>query len=68
MNERLMSIFSTMCDVIKRRELDLDFEFDYARGLLLHNYTENEECDKHEDVVFGLRINGSKIECVDYPL
>ena len=49
MNERLMSISITMSDVIERRELNLNFEFDYAGGLLLHNYTENEECDQHED-------------------
>ena len=68
MNNRLMNIFSTMYDVIESRELDLNFEFDYAGGLLLHNYTENEECDQHEDIVIGLRIIGSKIECMDYPL
>ena len=68
MNKRLMSIFSTMYDVIEGRELDLNFEFDYAGGLLLHNYTKNEECDQHEEIVIGLRINGSKIECIDYSL
>ena len=68
MNERLMSIPITMSDVIERRELDLNFEFAYAGGLLLHNYTENEECDQHEDIVIGLRINGFKIECINYRL
>ena len=63
-----MSISITMSGVIEHQELDLNFESDYAGGLLPHNYTKNEEYDQHEDIVIGLRINGFKIECIDYPL
>ena len=69
MNERLMNIFTTMIGVIRRRGLDLYFEFDCG-GLLLQNYTledEDEDVD-YESLDIGLRINGDKIECIYYPL
>ena len=72
MNERLMSIFMTMIDLIKCQGLDLEFEYHYEGGLLLHNYVpgDNHECDNPEDcecdnyeddefIVIGLRHNGS---------
>ena len=34
MNKRLTSIFMTMIDVIKRRGLDLKFEYDYEVGFV----------------------------------
>ena len=61
MNERLMHIFLTMSDVIKRRGLNLKFEYDYEGGLLLHSY----KPDDNDDIDIGLRINGSKVECID---
>ena len=39
MNKRLINIFSTVYNVVEHREPDLNFEFDYAGWLLLHNYT-----------------------------
>ena len=53
----------TMSGVIKRRGLNLAFAYDHEGGLLLHNY---KPCDHEiDDIDIGLRINGSKIECID---
>ena len=61
----------TMSDVIKCQGLNLAFEYEYEGGLLLHNYKpcdhdEDDVCDHEiDDIDIGLRINGSKIECID---
>ena len=70
-NKRFKSIWSTMYDVIKRRELDLSFEnnFEDKVGLLLHNY-EPASCSCYEDgsIEIGLKINGFKIVCIYHPI
>ena len=38
MNQMLKSIVSTILDVIKRQERDLNLENHKDKGLLLHNY------------------------------
>ena len=43
MNKRLYSILSGIGDVIKCRGLDLDFEWNFETGVLLHNYKPNFE-------------------------
>ena len=91
-NKGLKRIYRNMCDVIKRRGLNLKFEHEYEvwtlppneiycdlfnnqvrknddGGLLLRNYKTcnhvGEECDGDNVINIGLRINGTKIECID---
>ena len=63
-NERFQSIALGIREVIRSRELDLQFEWTYE-GFVLHNFKRLPKSFDPMKLV-GFKINGNKIECHDH--